>query len=265
MSEKMNNESDQNSGVQRLINSGAEIAGGAIGGALGFLAGGPTGAALLGAGGVVASMALKHIGQEVSERMLGPREAMRIGGVLAIAAEDVRQRLESGEQIRTDGFFDHKKIGRSDAEEVAESVLLKSQNEPEEKKLPYMGHLLASVAFDARIGTHMAHQIIKAAEQLTYRQPCLLKLAIVKEEFGLRTENYRSHGQFTKDLYQVLYECLDLERKGFIVFGSDVVFGVTDLIPNNIKVEGLGVDIFALMKLYLIPNEDLLPIVTQLK
>jgi K+-transporting ATPase c subunit len=49
---------------------------------------------------------------------------------------------------------------------VAESVLLKSQREPEEKKIPYMGHLLSSVAFDAEISANMAHQITKIAEQL---------------------------------------------------------------------------------------------------
>ncbi len=265
MSEKVDSEPDRNSGIRWLINSGAEIAGSAVGGALGFLAGGPAGAALLGAGGAAAGMALKHIGQEASERLLGPREAVRVGGVLAIAAGEIRQRIEAGESVRTDGFFEQKQTGLSDAEEVAESVLLKSQREPEEKKIPYMGHLLSSVAFDAEIGAHMAHQITKAAEQLTYRQLCLLKLAVVKEGFGLRTESYRSHGQFTKSLYQVLYECLDLERKGFIVFGSEVVFGLTDVSPGKMKVEGLGVDIFKLMKLNLIPNEDLLPIAAQLK
>ena len=56
----------------------------------------------------------------------------------------------------------------------------------------------------------MAHQIIKTAEELTYRQLCLLKLAVVKDGFGLRAEDYRNQDQFQKSLYQVLYECLDL-------------------------------------------------------
>ena len=158
MPEKIENEPDKNTGIHRLINSGFEIAGGAVGGALGFLAGGPVGAAVLGASGSVAAMALKHVGQEAAKRLLGPREEVRIGSVLAIAAEEIRQRLEAGESIRTDGFFEQKRTGRSDAEEVVESVLLKSQREPEEKKIPYMGHLLSNVAFDTEIGAHMAHQ-----------------------------------------------------------------------------------------------------------
>ena len=265
MSDKGNDESDKNTGIRRLINSGAEIAGGAVGGALGFLAGGPAGAALLGAGGAAAAMALKHIGQEASERLLGPREAVRVGGVLALAAGEIHQRLEAGEKTRADGFFDQKQVGRPDAEEIAESILLKSQREPEEKKIPYMAHLLSSVAFDAEIGAHMAHQLSKTAEQLTYRQLCLLKLAVVKDSFGLRAEDYRNQGQFHKSLYQVLYECLDLYHRGFINFGGGVAFGPTDVLPGKMTVQGLGADVFNLMKLNLIPNEDLIPIAAQLK
>lgn len=259
------NEKEKNIGIRRLINSGLEIAGGAVGGALGFLAGGPAGAAALGAGGAAAAMVLKHIGQEASERLLGPREEIRVGGVLAIAAEEIRKRIEAGESIRTDGFFDQKRSGRSDAEEVAESVLLKSQREPEENKIPYMGHLLSSVAFDKEISANMAHQLTKAAEQLTYRQLCLLKIAVVKDSFGLRTEDYRKQSQFDKGLYQILYECLDLSHRGFLNFGGGVVFGPTDIAPGKMTIQGLGADIFNLMKLGLIPVADLLPILAQLK
>lgn len=49
---KMSDENiDKNGVIKSLISSGAEIAGSALGGALGFLAGGPVGAA---AGGLVA-------------------------------------------------------------------------------------------------------------------------------------------------------------------------------------------------------------------
>lgn len=258
-------EVEKSSGIRSLINAGAEIAGGAVGGALGFLAGSPAGGALIGAAGTAVAMSLKHIGQEASGRLLGQREAIRVGGVLALAAEELRQRIEQGEHVRTDGFFERNPAGRSDAEEVAESVLLKSQREPEEKKIPYMAHLLASVAFDPEIGAHMAHQITKAAEQLTYRQLCLMKLAVVKDRFGLRAADYRGQRSFPKVLYQILYECLDLYHRGFVNFGGEVAFGPTDVAPGKMTLQGLGGDIFNLMKLALIPNEDLDPIAAQLK
>jgi len=263
-----NNELDETSrtdSLRGLIHGGVEIAGGAVGGALGFLAGGPAGAAAAGAGGVMAAMALKHIGEEASERLLGPREKVRVGGVLAIAAAEIDQRIKNGESIRSDGFFQNKSTGRSDAEEVAESVLLKSQREPEEKKLSYMGHLLASIPFDNQISAQMAHQIIKVAEQLTYRQLCILKLAAIKQVFGLRNGDYRGQDSFSKELYQVLYECLDLYHRGLINFGGEVAFGPTDIAPGKMAVQGLGADLLNLMKLATIPDEDLIPIAAQLK
>jgi hypothetical protein len=265
MSEQRDKETNKNDRIHSLISGGTEIAGGAVSGALGFLAAGPIGAAVLGAGGAAAVKALKHIGQEVSERLFGPREKVRVGGVLAIATAEIKQRIANGESIRTDGFFDEKPSGRSDAEEVAEGVLLKSQREPEEKKIPYMGHLLAKIAFAPEISAQMTHQIAKAAEQLTYRQLCILKLAVVKQAFELRSGDYRGQGSFSKELYQVLYECLDLYHRGFINFGGEVAFGPTDIAPGKMTVRGLGADLYNLMKLATIPNEDLTPIATQLK
>lgn len=266
MAVQTNSAEDKHSGIRRLIYDGAEIAGGAAASALGFLAGGPAGAAVFGAIGAAAAVTLRHIGEEVSERLLAPREQVRVGGVLAIAAGEIHQRLERGEALRADGFFEPKGASRSDAEEVAESVLLKSQREPEEKKIPYMGHLFAAVSFDPQISAQLAHQIIKTAEQLTYRQLCILKLAVVKQSFFLREGDYRNlGGDFAKELYQVLYECLDLSHRGLINFGGEVVFGPTDVKPGNMTVQGLGADIFNLMKLALIPELDLAPIAAQLR
>lgn len=251
--------------IRKLINSGAEIAGGAVGGALVFLAEEPVEAASLGAVGAAVAMALRRLGQEASERLLGPREQVRVGGVLAIAAAEIDQRLSDGDKIRTDGFFDLNDSGRSDGEEVAESVLLKSQREPEEKKIPYMGHLLSSVAFEPTISANMAHQLAKAAEQLTYRQLCLLKLAVVKQAFALRVTDYRGQGSFTKELYQVLYECLDLYHRAFVNFGGGVLFGPTDVAPSKMTIQALGADLYHLMKLSTIPDAELAPIAEQLK
>ena len=207
MSENIENEQDENARIRRLIDSGAEIAGGAISGALGFLAGGPVGAVALASTGVIAAKMFKRICLETTNRLLGQREKVRVGGVLAIAAEDIRQRIDKGDKIRTDGFFNQSLSGRSDAEEVAENVLLKSQREPEEKKIKYMGYLLSNLAFEQTISVQMAHQIIKAVEQLTYRQLCLLKIfgydnyrhdySGNTSNFVLRNENYREQSNFT--------------------------------------------------------------------
>lgn len=76
----MASEQADKEGLRRLIGTGSEIAGGAAAGALGFLLGGPVGAVVGGASGSAAAAALRHVGEEVSERLLGPREQVRVGG-----------------------------------------------------------------------------------------------------------------------------------------------------------------------------------------
>lgn len=250
--------------VRNLIEGGAEIAGGAIGGAIGFLAAGPAGAAALGAGGVMTSKMLVYVGNELSDRLLGPREKARIGATLALAIQEINERIKKGETVRSDGFFDEKESSRSNAEELAESILLKSQREPEEKKIPFFAHLLANITFSPEINVALGEQLIKATDLLTYRQLCILRLCAIKQGFSLRKTDYRGEKSFQRDLYQILHECFDLYSRGYINNGSSVALGLTDIIPADLSVQGLGSDLHNWMQLWQIPVEDITPIVVVL-
>ena len=210
--------------LRELIDAGCALLPGAggntTGAIIGFLVGGPVGAAAGGATGWAVTKGLERLGREFSERVLGPREKVRVGCVLALAVQGIRERIESGEQVRSDGFFDSTDRDRSRAEEVLENVLLKSQREPEEKKLPYMANLFTNLAFDSTTSAEMAHQITKTAGDLTFRQLCILRLAVIKNEFDLRESDYRGQGSLAKELYQILYECLGLYSRGYINFGG---------------------------------------------
>ena len=61
MSEQKDNETNKNDRIQALLSGGAEIAGAAVGGALGFLADGSISAAVLGAGGAAVPKGWCHI------------------------------------------------------------------------------------------------------------------------------------------------------------------------------------------------------------
>lgn len=257
---------------QFIKNNYADLIGSGISGTLSlFSAVDPFVGFLAGPAGVIVSGTLKGIGKDIKERQLSPREDFRVGKVLAIAALEIHQRRENGENPRDDGFFDKKPTGRSEAEEVAEAILLKCQREPQEKKIPYMGYLLAGIAFDPNISADMGHQLIKAAEGLTYRQFCILKLAVVKNRFDLRNQDYQNHGKFSKELYQVLQECHDLCLKNYLdykiplTFSGEIAVGYVNLQPNHITVQGIGEDLFNLMKLSSIPDEDIIPIAKVLK
>ena len=257
------------SGAQRLIEKGSEITGGAFAGlagtATGLIVAGPEGALVGGAAGSGLTMALQWLGQEMSSRLLGPREEQRLGYVFALAAAEIAERIEAGGQVRKDGFFSASQPGRSDGEEVWESILMKSQREPEEKKLPYMAHLLANLAFESGVGVHMGHQVTKTAEQLTYRQLCILKLIMKKEQYDLRKNDYRKvEGGFAPELYQLFYEYYDLHARGYIDSGRGTMLGLTDVNPSAVTVQGLGLVTFQLMGLAEIPETDLHPIVEQL-
>ena len=255
---------DPDSPLRRLIHGSAELSGAAVGGALGFFAGGPAGAAVLGVAGLAVTKVFTELGEEVSDRLLGPREKQRIGGVLAIAADNIRERLERGDRLREDGFFDKGPSQRSSADEVVENLALTVQRDPEEKKLQYMGRLYCNLAFNSAISSQMAHQMIKAAEQMTYRQFCLLKIFGVDTiRSTLRNSDFRNQNEFPIELRQILYECFALARSYYIV-DENYILGVTDLRPRNTRTQGLGGDMFNLMELKMIPTDDLAPIVRQL-
>ena len=268
MADYNNNPGECNDRLRVLITKGTEIASGAAGSAVGTVIGsllaGPGGAVVGGGIGAAATTAVKAIGHDLSSRLLSPREQARVGGVFALAAAEIVERCQNGESVRDDGFFDNGGGGRSDAEEVWESTLLKSQRESEEKKLPYMAHLLANLAFDREISAEMAHQMTKAAESMTYRQLCILQLSATKEKFTLRKRSYEGQDRFPKDLYQLIYEYYDLSNRGLINFGSTLAVALVDVNPGTAMPQALGVDIYHQMRLSLIPDGDLAPIAAHL-
>ena len=263
------NTNDEVAGLRKLVDAGCELlsaaGGGTAGAMVGSLVAGPVGTAVGGAAGWVVTRGLEKLGKEFGERMLAPREEARVGCVLALAMQGIQERIESGQEFRSDGFFDSTHTGRSEAEEVLENILLKSQREPEEKKLPYMANLLANIAFDSTISAEMAHQITKTAGELTFRQLCVLQLAVMKKGFDLRDSDYRGQESFDKELYQILYECSGLYLRGYINFGGEVLFGPTDVKPASMTVQGLGADTYNLMQLVDIPRHEIEPIASRLR
>ena len=286
MSKKSGNAAQENHGDEQsrkyMLEIGSSGGGSVAGAYLGLLVAGPAGvlvgALCGGAGGKAIEIALRAVCQEIWARQSSARERMRVGTALDVVITEIRRRVEAGESVRADGFFDEKQTGRSDATEVAESVLLKVQREPEEKKIPYMGYLLSSIAFDPEISAQMAHQLTKISEQLTYQQLCILKLSVVKDAYSLRDKDYRDHDDFGKDLYPLLYACAELYDKEYINFGGEANFHIGEHIdygatihrltrakPGSMTLQGIGEDLFNLMRLCLIPDADIDPIAEQLK
>ena len=260
--------SRENSGkFRRLFEETTGVIGGVSGAAIGLLnTGDPLVSMVLGGASNLFNSLLRSTGDEFADRFLGPRERARVGAVLIVIVKDIQANQSKGKKIRADWLFDDGPNGQRDVDQIAESILLKCQREPEEMKIPYMGHLFANIAFRPDISPAMAHQIAKYAERLTYRQYCLLNIArCQKSKGGLRSVDYRGCGKLSLELMQILYEVFDLYIQGFVNFQGEAALGVTDVIPRSMECQGLGYHLSELLEVNLIPNDELNPIITRLQ
>jgi hypothetical protein len=192
--------------------------------------------------------AFSNIGEELSERLLGPREKHRISKVIEYAVEKLEEKHRNGVLLRGEEFFKQDMLGRSPAEELLEGTLVIGQRSYEEKKLRFLGNLYANIVSDPSIDTAKANFYLKIADSLTYRQYCLLfffatlqnKVATIKKP-------------------DLVAEILGLESQGFISletmmggYGSDY-----PLLLTNLTVNSLTNTMSALMELHLIDVQDL--------
>lgn len=226
--------------AEHFIEAAAEVTGGMAGAALGFVVGGPPGALGGAATAPLMTRTLRFVARELRERILGPREELRIGTAITHAAERVRERLEAGEEVRNDGFFGRNPAGRSEADEIVEGVLLAAQRSYEERKVPYHGRLLAGISFDEGVGRAEANHLLQLLEDLSYQQFVLLQL-FGTTGFLTRAEDWRgSDEEMSHELVAVLADSLDLFNRGLINNGGDVMLGLRDLKPAVARLQGVG-------------------------
>ena len=151
MSKKSGKCGAESDGVRQFLNHAPGVLGGVITSAAGV----PGGEAIVPMLSSVVGNVISGIGQDFWSRRLSQHEKRRVGAtVLGYAIDEIDRRFQAGERERADGFFDPKLAGRSDADEVAESVILKVQREPEERKIPYMGYLFSSMSPLMRKSAH---------------------------------------------------------------------------------------------------------------
>lgn len=264
--------------VESLISTGGEIAGAATGGAIGFLAGGPTGAAFGGALGIIISKGAISLLSDIADRFLSKREKIRVGATAAFALVKIKSHLDAGFEIRNDGFFNNKEMERSGAEEIFEGVLLKAKNEHEEKKAKILGNIFANVAFFQGFSVGEANHLLQIAQNLTYRGMCILSLIKRKDQIQgvkLREDSYReSKGErIFYETISILQEAYQIYNSGLIACkqkssqeggaeivsseGYRVLLGWTDIAPNRLLLTSLGERYYIVMGLDDIPEEDI--------
>lgn len=240
--------------IEELLGVGSEVAGGVAGGTIGYVVGGPAGAAVGGASGPLLSRALRHVAHEVTHRLLGPREEVRVGAILEYAARKIRENTEAGQRVREDGFFDEQPGERASAEEVFECVLLSAQRDPQEKKLRFYGNLLANLAFSPRIDREQATLLVRLARDLSYRQLCILALAHERATSGPplgawawagdEGPSEMSERALDTEMHSLYLQSLVEFREGETSEGA-----TTDPASVAVRLQGLGSVLYRLMEL----------------
>ena len=156
--------------------------------------GGLTGLVLAGPPGIVAGAAVASVLKEAIKSALDRAATQRAVTVFTLASKRICAERESGKQLRADGFFDDSVSGRSAAADVLEQIMQAVQQESEERKLPFIASLYASIAFREDVDRGMANLLVRTAEQLSYRQLCLLSVFMDRGAHHLRTSDYINAG-----------------------------------------------------------------------
>jgi hypothetical protein len=253
--------SEDNKKFKSLISAGSELAGAAVGGALGFIAGGPLAAAAAGIGGVVV---IRVLG-DVANRMLSERETARVGATAAFAINSVKERLENGEKLRNDGFFEAKENkDRSSADEIFEGALLAAKNTHEEKKAQYLGYLFANVSFDLTCTKYEANYLIHVAESLTYAQYVLLHLFSDNTYLqGLKPTTYGAGAPVHYATISLLHSIHELTDLNLVLIQKqdeahyEFVMGIDIICPTDLKLAVGGRRLHSVLGLSKIPTVDL--------
>jgi hypothetical protein len=118
---------------------------------------------------------------------------------------------------------------RRDAAALYETAI-SAQREHEEKKIPYLANLLATIAFDPHIDVGMANYMVRIASSLTYRQYCILNIAVnVTAWGGIHSPPYNNPENIATQVWTLLLEIYDLFRlQNLIGFGGAFYRGDRD-------------------------------------
>lgn len=249
--------------IKEIIESGSEITGNISAAVIGGLAAGPAGIIIGGVTGPIISKIFKSIGNEVQDRFLSPRENIRICAAYTYALNKLKEYIDNGFELRTDNFFEEQITNRSSAEELLEGIILSAQREHEERKIQFIGNLYASICIEPGIDLETANQYINTANNLSYRQYCLLRILDLKEakknsaqKNDLQENNSKKPPSIIRNS-PVNIELRDLSQKGLVRLTSRMHDTLDNSAPSyDIKISFYGSDFCHLVALKDIDQDD---------
>lgn len=230
---------------------------GSITAALIGAAGGPVTAVL----GALTGTVLGEVGADVISRVLSPRQERRVGTVLlAASAAFTEQEQLHGRTVRDDGFFED---DTAPGAEFVEGVLLSAKDSFEERKAPYLGNLIASVAFDTGVDAGTANYALRLAEGLSWTEFLVLGVFADPERYPM-PENQIPDGTAWASWTQLmaLKRLLDPPASMLTYAEKTLDYGLPsyDLNLSVVSLTTSGFLLTSLMKLDTIPDTERRPV-----
>ena len=168
------------------IQKGTEIAGAGIAPILSkSLAIGDVSAGILAQLGVVVVAEVT----DYMQRQQSDREHQRSAAALIIAFHKIQQRLDAGEELRSDDFFRVRTAQPISAHTVLDGVLTKARLQYEERKVLLMGNLLANASFEETLSADDISWMLSLSDSLTYRHFLILAYFYVSPKSGWHSNN----------------------------------------------------------------------------
>lgn len=246
------------------IEVGSSASGAVIGAMAGSVIGGPIGAAVGSYWGTVITPVIEYL----AKRMFSPKELQRMELVQRLGRKIYDENIRKNCKVRDD-------LSREQLTQLAEGILLTSREAYEEKKIPFLANLVATVPFTSTPIENMM-QTLHEAERLSYRQLCLLAI-INRNEYGegidlsslpFIKEEKKHHNEFAEGIYQDLNLMV---VDGIIAMiasheaGPMMSSGVNFVIPSKLELLYPGVLLVNGLGLSGISNKELQPLIDLLK
>lgn len=250
----MNDIGDADDPLTRMITSGAGALGIATGAVLGTAVAGPPGAVIGATTGALLQDGMKAVAGDVAARFTAQTEQDRMGSLYVLAQNQVVERLNGGEQPRSESFFrprERKKAKRlrSEADELLEGTFLAARKAFEERKVALLANFYTNVVFRNDLDSGHANYILSLMESLTYRQ--LIGIFIIGSgqlSNAVRARDFRGGGILEPLQVGVLFELYQLVKLDLVAdSGSRYILGVADINPSQLRLQGTGAELFNLM------------------
>jgi len=199
---------------------------------------------------------------EMAERLTTRTERERVGSCLVLAHELIAERLNGGQPLREPGFFQRRERKaqqdlRSEAEELLEGTFLAARDAYEERKVEMLARFYANAAFDRNLNASHLNHVLNIAKMLTYRQLVIVGIIGSHDLNRVRGKDFRGCGSLPIPTIGVLYEVYQMVGLDLIVSkDSSYMMGVSDINPSQLRLQGIGADLFNLLRPNQVPSED---------